>query len=203
MSSGLHFLTSEDFHIARGTKGNILCTQIPGFSLILFYSTNCDFCKALTPIFKKLPGTIGHCQFGMINVQTNKQCVIMSKETIAPITVVPYIILYVDGKPYMRYKGPYVQQEISKFVLEVAQKVQKQEKFTKADTHVQKSKNSIPQYTIGHPLCGEDDVCYLDFNEAYGGSAKPTNQGPQHRSQLPSQAGMAGSGRNNMYTGQN
>ena len=30
----------------------------------------------------------------------------MSKKSISPITVVPYVILYVNGKPYMRYQGP-------------------------------------------------------------------------------------------------
>ena len=39
-------------------------------------------------------------KFGMINVSNNKQCVIMSRSTIAPIKVVPYI----NGLPdLMRY----------------------------------------------------------------------------------------------------
>lgn len=203
MSSGLHFLTSDDFAIARGTKGDILCTQLPGFSLILFYSTNCDFCKVLIPIFKQLPGTIGHCQFGMINVQQNKKCVMMSRQTIAPIKEVPYIVLYVSGKPYMRYKGPYNGQEISKFVLEVAQKVQKQEKFSKTDTRIQKQKGTIPQYTIGHPLCGEDDVCYLEFDEAYGAPKQQQQPGTRARTGPPPQAGMNNSGRGSTFTGPN
>ena len=125
--SGLLFLSNEDFNIAKGAKGNILCTSIPGFSLILFYSTQCPHCANLIPIFKKLPGTIGGCQFGIINVSTNKQCIKMSKETIAPVTYVPYIILYVAGKPFMRYQGPHEISEINRFVLEVAQKVNKKE----------------------------------------------------------------------------
>lgn len=202
MSSGLHFLTSDDFHIARGTKGDILCTQISGFSLILFYSTSCKFCDRLIPVFKQLPGTVGHCQFGMINVQQNKKCVLMSRQTIAPINEVPYIVLYVAGKPYMRYKGPYDKTEIAKFVLEVASKVQKQEKFSKTDDRIKKEKNTIPQYTIGHPLCGEDEVCYLDFDEAYGTPNNQQRPGTRTRTQLPQQAGMAQSGRQHVYTGQ-
>ena len=91
--SGLLFLSTEDFHLVKGTKGAIMTTNIPGFSLILFYSTQCEHCQSLIPIFKQLPGTVGGCQFGMINVSHNKQCVLMSRETIAPIRVVPYIIL--------------------------------------------------------------------------------------------------------------
>ena len=105
--SGLLFLTSDDFNVQRGVKGPILCNNIRGFSLILFYSTQCEYCQNLIPIFKQLPGSVGGCQFGMINVSHNKQCVLQSRETIAPITEVPYVIMYVNGKPYIRYKGPH------------------------------------------------------------------------------------------------
>jgi hypothetical protein len=102
--SGLLFLSSDDFLIGKGTKGDILCNSIPGFSLILFYSTQCSHCQTLIPIFKKLPGTINGCQFGMINISTNKECIRMASNTIAPIIYVPYIVLYVQGKPYTQQR---------------------------------------------------------------------------------------------------
>lgn len=164
--SGLLFLSSEDFTVAKGSKGNILCHDLKGFSLILFYSTQCVHCQSLIPIFKELPGTIGGCQFGMINVSTNKMCVRMSKQTIAPIKYVPYIILYIDGKPFMRYNGPHDGREIRRFVVEVANKVQNKQKFS--NENVNKPKKGIPEYTIGIPLCGPGDkVCYLNFDDAY------------------------------------
>ncbi len=159
--SGLLFLTSEDF----GIKGDTLCTNIQGISLLLFYSTQCEHCKMLTPIFKSLPGTIGGCQFGMINVSNNKSCVKMSRETISPITYVPYIVLYVNGSPFMRYNGPHVLSEIQRFVLEVANKLQNKQKFTEEIISKHTSRE-IPPYTIGLPVCN-DSVCYLDFDEAY------------------------------------
>ena len=168
--NGLLFLTSDDFEIARGTKGNILCNKIRGISLVLFSSTQCHHCRNLIPIFKKLPGNISGCQFGMINVSSNKKCVAMSQETITPIKYVPYIILYVDGRPLMKYDGPHESGEILRFVVEVTQKIQSKQKFSdskklKKDT---KADTSIPGYTIGHPLCGPDDkVCYLEFDTAY------------------------------------
>jgi thiol-disulfide isomerase/thioredoxin len=163
--NGLLFLSSEDFTISKGTKGNILCTSIPGFSLILFYSTQCSHCQKLIPVFKRLPGSIGGCQFGMINVSSNKTCVQMSKDTVAPITYVPYIILFVNGRPLLRYNGPHDLVEIKRFVVEVAQKIQNKQKFS--EKVVQDPRGGIPAYTIGHPLCGQDDVCYLEFDEAY------------------------------------
>jgi hypothetical protein len=194
--SGLLFLTSDDFGIQRGTKGNILCTNIQGFSLVLFYSTQCSYCQSLIPIFKQLPGSVGGCQFGMINVSHNKQCVMMSRETIAPIKEVPYILLYVNGKPYMRYKGPQDQREIARFVVEVSQKVQTNQNFSKDDKRIKEDpRGGIPAYTIGRPLCGPDDkVCYLEFNNAYG----QDNTGPDRsrlRQQLPSESGMGMAGR--------
>lgn len=166
--SGLLFLTSDDFTVTRGTKGDIMCHNIPGFSLILFYSTQCQHCQTLIPIFKKLPGTIGGCQFGMINVSSNKSCVNMSKETVAPITYVPYIVLYINGRPFMKYQGPHDSGEIRRFVLEVAQKVQSKQKFS-SEKVKEDVRGDIPAYTIGHPLYGPDEkVCYLDFSDAYG-----------------------------------
>jgi hypothetical protein len=164
--SGLLFLTYEDFFIGKGTDGPILCNQIKGLSLILFYSTQCTYCQKFIPIFKRMPGSINGCQFGMINVSQNKQCVLMSKETIAPITYVPYIILYVNGKPYMVYNGPYDENEIKRFVIEVANSIMKRQKMDSEDK-VKRVGKSIPEFTIGIPLCGEDERCYLEFDDAY------------------------------------
>jgi len=164
--SGLLFLSSDDFYTTKGTKGDILCNTISGFSLVLFYSTQCHWCKKLIPIFKSLPGTIGGCQFGIINVSVNKQIVAMSKKTITPIKYVPYIVLFINGKPFMLYQGPYDANELRKFIFEVSQKVNNKQQFSK-DKVKEKITGKIPAYTIGKPLCGEDGVCYLDFNEAY------------------------------------
>jgi thiol-disulfide isomerase/thioredoxin len=163
--SGLLFLSSDDFVLSKGTKGNILCTSIPGFSLILFYSTQCPHCQNLLPIFKRLPGSINGCQFGIINVSTNKTCIRLSKDTISPITYVPYIILYINGRPFLRYSGPPVESEIRRFVFEVAQKVQSKQKFSNEQVK-EDVRGHIPAFTIGIPKCDED-VCYLEFDDAY------------------------------------
>lgn len=195
--SGILFLTSNDFQIQRGTKGPILCTNIQGFSLVLFYSTQCEYCQTLLPKFKVLPGSIAGCQFGIINVSNNKQCILMSRQTIAEINEVPYMLLYVNGRPYMRYKGPHDAGEIGRFILEVSRKVQSNQNFEKTDKRIKEDpKGGIPAYTIGHPLYGPDDkVCYLEFDDAYG----QDHTGPQHarpRQHLPQQAGMGLTGRN-------
>ena len=51
-------------------------------------------------------------------------------------------------------------------VFEVSQKVNSKQQFSKEDVKEAPRKN-IPAYTIGNPLCGEDGVCYLEFDDAY------------------------------------
>lgn len=169
--SALLFLTDEDFFVGKGTKGPILCTNIPGFSLLLFYSNKCPHCKALDPIFRSLPGTIQGCQFGMININTNFNCVRLSKSTISPITYVPSIILYVNGRPFMRFvsKTTATREDLTRFVLEVGQKLQNQHKFSAEDGVKEDPRGKIPEFTVGHPLFGDDEVTYLEFAEAYPG----------------------------------
>lgn len=164
--SGLLFLTKDDFNIKEGSKGELLCHNIKGISLILFYSTQCPHCHTFIPCFKRLGGTIGGCQFGMINISKNREVVMMSKKTIAPIEYVPYVVLYVNGIPFMRYDGPQDEREIRNFVTDVANQLQTKEKFS--SEKVKQTGKGIPAYTIGKPLVGCDgNVCYLEFDEAY------------------------------------
>lgn len=168
--SGLLFLTADDFSVIKNddpNKNDIMINNVDNFSLILFYSTHCQHCQNIIPIMKKLPGTVTGCQFGMINVSVNKKCVQMSRNTIAPIKYVPYIVLYVNGRPFMKYQGPYDINEIQKFVVAVSQKIQTKQKFDDDENVKENVRGGIPEYTIGHPLCGKDKVCYLDFDDAY------------------------------------
>jgi thiol-disulfide isomerase/thioredoxin len=166
--SGLLFLEHSDFFLDKGQQGTVLCTNIKGFSLVLFYSTVCEHCHTFIPIFKKLPLSVGGCQFGMINISKNKPLIAMSNETIAPVKYVPYIVLYVNGRPFMRYDGAREEDAIRKFVFEVAKKVQNKEQFSSEKVKNPSKGDGIPAYTIGKPLCGDGDgVCYLSFDDAY------------------------------------
>ena len=196
--SGLLFLTADDFTVENGTKGKILCNPIPSFSLVLFYSNQCKHCKTLVPIFKKLPGTIGGCQFGLLNVGTNMKVVQKSKGTVTEIQYVPLIILYINGKPFMRYAGKYNQAEIVQFVVSMSKRVQTKEAFVnknnslKPDPNIKEDpRGGIPAFSIGKPLKGDGrfDVCYLEFQNAYSKQLKNPKLIKRAPS-LPSGAGM-------------
>ena len=169
--SGLLFLTANDFDVISDNKNNnILINNINGFSLILFYSTQCTYCKTILPIMKQLPGTINGCQFGMINVGRNKDVIRMSQNTITPLTYVPYVILYYNRKPYMRYDGPHDISEIQNFVYEVANSIKRQLETQNISIEEEKEKTySIPDYCIARPTRGgmKEKICYINFSEAY------------------------------------
>lgn len=159
------FLSTDDFYTTNGTKGKLLCNTISGFSLVLFFSNKCPHSREVLPVFNKLPGTIGGCQFGTINVSTNKDIIAKSSDTITAIKYVPYIILYVNGKPFMLYQGPNTIEHMQKFIVEVSKKINNRQEFSSSEIK-QKSRIQIPNYTIGIPKC-DDEILYYEFEEAY------------------------------------
>jgi hypothetical protein len=165
--SGLLFLKYSDFHIARGMEGKVLCHRIPSFSLILFYSTVCEHCHEFLQIFKKIPGSVNNCQFGIINVSSRdgKPIVDMAKETVSPLKFVPLILLYYNGIPMIRYNGPKNMDIIQKFIVYTAKNIMDNNKKLLMNGNQNMRMNSklkIPEYCVGNPLYGDDEnVCYL------------------------------------------
>jgi thioredoxin-like negative regulator of GroEL len=176
--TGLLFLQSNDFKLIDGMKGPIMTTQIKGISIVVFYSSKCIHCQKLLPVIKNLSNSIQGCQFGIVNVGNSKECILLSRNTKNPINVVPYIILYINGRPYIRYQGPHTEQEITNFIVEVTTSAAANynSKETTKNTGNERANNKqmakqgskIPSYCLGHPICGDgEDVCYLEFDEAY------------------------------------
>jgi len=190
-------LTYKDFFIADGTRGKILCTKVKGICLVMFFSPACDYCKHFLPSFDKLSKTLNGCMFAIMNVNQNKPIIGMSKNTIIPITYVPYILLYVDGKPFMRYDGPKDENEIKRFIFEITRKFSIQNKFAsqkqvpnqkiqidKNTTIDARQENEIPAYTIGIPKTGgAKQVCYFNYDEAYSNTTQNAQQQQQQKQQ--------------------
>lgn len=174
----LLFLTKDDMRVVVSPKGKtLLCHQIRGYSMILFHSSRCEYCKELIPIFKRLPMRMEGCHFGMFNVDVDRETMALCKKM---TDHVPYIVLYSDGEPYMSYNGPPDEVTICQFIVEVAQAKQSKQKFAsqqKAQVIEQPPGKQIPAYCLGNPLCGKDNVCYLEFDTAYVAMRK---QPPNH-----------------------
>ena len=176
--SGILYLTKEDFFIGKGIKGPLLYTSIKGFSLLLFYSDNCKHSRNVLPIFKRLPSCISNCVFGMCNIDKNRTAIELSKKTIAPINYVPYIVLCIDGKPHICYKGPPELDDIKRFIFDVSVNYSKRisamsqgSNPTKAGLATSRGSlyedknHGIPVFSLGVPLYGDDNVTYLIFND--------------------------------------
>ncbi len=168
MNSSLLFLSEQDFSIQQGKKGYLLCNNLPGISLVLFFSNKCQHCNEVFPVFKVLSQQIHGCKFVLINVSNNQNVARMSQKTIAPITHVPFIVLHVNGRPLMKYNGEKSVQAIGDFVSQVLSQIQDKRNFS-STTKIDYGEASIPQYAAGIPfnLVCDEEQCYLTFSEAY------------------------------------
>lgn len=159
----LLFLSADDFSLSQVSNDTtIMKNPIQGFSLVLFYSAQCEFSRRLVPIFNQMPESLSGCYFAMINVTTakNRKIINMSQRSNTTITHVPLIILYFNGEPCLRYDGdnPTID-TLTKFVIEVSTSFYKENTFNQATS-------KIPSFTIGVPKC-EDGVCYMEYKRAY------------------------------------
>src|SRR5438105_828544 len=103
MFSSLLFLMDDAFTLRQSKTDRLLCNNLPGISLVLFYSDDCKHCEDCIPIFEQLPNNLNGCAFAIVNLDKNKKLVELSRDTLLQIEYVPLIVAYVDGKPYVRY----------------------------------------------------------------------------------------------------
>jgi hypothetical protein len=180
MSNNIIFLSSNDFFVGEGSKGKVLCTNVKDLILVMFHAdlNKCKYCEEALPEFKQLPLAISSCRFALVNLNRNLEIVKMANETIAPFSYVPYMILYVNGRPFIRYDGDRNVKDMADFVIEVIArlKTNTNNNFANAPVKKVKQENEIPPYTIAIPysvVCDDDaGVCYLKYDEAYKSGKK-------------------------------
>lgn len=178
-------LRHDDFNIQQGTKGPILCTGIKGMSLTMFWSPGCNICKALFPIFQQLPQIVNGVNFCLLNINENQQVLSMSSQTIAPIEVVPYIVMYVNGTPFLQYDDEPTGQKLIQFIQYAMGLVETKKSFIDKGGKVES--NAIPPYSIAKPYLSfhcDDDKCYLTYKNAYPGAKTDGNNGNDSRGGL-------------------
>jgi hypothetical protein len=168
-SPNLQFLRSQDFYLDEGTKGKVMCNNTKGFCLVLFHadSSRCTHCEECIPEFKKLPYKMGGVKFALVNVNRERDVVQMSAVTISPITYVPYIVLYINGRPTFRYDGERTTEKMLEFLNDVMSSLQSKTAFVN-NPNV-RIESEIPAYSIGIPanvVCdAEKGVCYLKYED--------------------------------------
>lgn len=159
------YLTDKDFSITQGKKGYLLATKISGVSLVLFYSTRCKHCPSVISIFQYLQNRIRDCRFALVNVGTYHRVVEMSKKTLTNIDHVPFLVMYLNGVPFYKYKGNKDASSIENFVLDVLSRTQNHPSF------INKKTESLEEnYGIGIPfnvVCDRDECCYITARDIY------------------------------------
>lgn len=165
-------LGTTDFDIREGNKGQALCIKYPELTFVFFHADadRCAHCHELLPEFRKLPYIISGCKFALVNLNKFPEIVKMSKSTTTPLEYVPYLVLYINGRPFIRYEGDKNLQSLAEFVSEFMTRLKSQTNFVSTQKAT-KLQDEIPKYSIAIPysvICDEDKgVCYLKYDEAY------------------------------------
>lgn len=118
---GITFLTQDNFTLQNG--GQKMACDIDGICVVLFMSDKSAPCKKFWPIYTKISNKEQRVTFTSVDVGNNRKIIQMSKSTKTPIINVPYIVLYVDGRPYSIYKGKNEQEPFINFINDVVQRI--------------------------------------------------------------------------------
>lgn len=183
--SSLSFLESRDFFIKQSKlkDGNIMCNKIHGMSVCFFYSPNCPYSKQLLPVFKNI--RINNVHLAFVNVELQRQVVLMSQHTKAPIRFTPVITMYYNGTPYCNFDNSKSMNghTIEQFILNCGSQIQKilkaQEEVARSQPpHLRNQQYHIPDYSLGIPVSNDpENVTYLlwkEFIERY--EVEPTRK---------------------------
>lgn len=184
--NSLLFMTHDDFGVMydKVLRTNILTTAITqGMSMVLFYSPQTPASRHALQLFKQFPMHLG-CTFAAALVTGN--LIQKAQMTNTPITYVPYIILYYNGVPKLEYRGDKTIADVVAFITQVTQHFTNNtaSQFFQKSNNVHPREKMIPAFSIGRPKC-DDDVCYIEFNDAYKDGVQVTSCTVPQQSLMP------------------
>lgn len=120
--SSISFLDSSNF-VLIGNQNKSLGVNISGPLLVFFKMPSSPPCQEFEPTFAKLSGTDKRVSYGVIDVQRHKDVVLWSRNTSTPITGVPILILYLNGKPHAKFNGTKNIPSLQNFISQALQTV--------------------------------------------------------------------------------
>lgn len=173
-------LTVSDFTLVHETKGPVLTLNIKGVVLVLFWSPGCSICKELIPNFQHLPQVMRSIKFCALNINQNQQILTMAKQTSSPIEYVPYIVLYVNGKPFLQFDDNPTLEKLIAFVQYATKLIESKKQFIDKGAKIE---SDVQKYTFGvpyHDLKCDDTVCYLSSATSSNVSAFKSGEGSDY-----------------------
>jgi thiol-disulfide isomerase/thioredoxin len=199
-------LTTEHFRIAEvrsqrdGTSGikKILTLQIKEPTLVYFYSPNCPHCTTTMPVIFRIAENTAIFRVCTMNIGTNRNVSVASRETTTPVTAVPLLIAYNGGRPVSIFRGDRTYDRILDFLVSVKTELEKEGRSTAINfvnraspSAGRQGKSGEQKYEehdiaefkqdLGVPynLVCDKDMCYLQFGQAFGETN--VNQVPESR----------------------
>lgn len=88
-------LTSKDFTVINN---ELVLINSHGFSLVFFSAQHCSYCDEFKPDFDFVSSRVTGCNFFFCDMSQEKQLEQMSQYTKTPITYVPLVLLFANGK---------------------------------------------------------------------------------------------------------
>ena len=175
-ASGIIELHAESFKKIKGNRGFVLgIPNAQNLTLLMFYSIQCTYCDQAMPeleklsrfvIDKNLPINIAVC-----DIMKNKKVIQESADTVDPIKFVPYMPIYLDDKPYLRYNGKKTAEEMLNYLIEVLKRVSTRQKFVQRQQVKEEEQSHVSQAEgVPYNVVCEGDVCYLTQDELFGTS---------------------------------
>lgn len=175
MNTNIIYLSSRDFGVDQAPKGPVLVNSQKGIMFCLFHADpdKCSYCLETIPEVKRLALKMPAVKFGFVNLNRDRDVYLMSTKTIAPIDRVPFIILYVNGRPLMRYDGDKKAESMLTFLGEVISRLNNKKDFFenknfRLDSDIPTFINT-PQFNV---VCDtEKGVCYVESGKLFESSA--------------------------------
>lgn len=174
-------LNADAFRKLKGSKGYVLgIPNAENLTLLMFYSTQCEYCDQAMPELARLSRHLREnnlpIQVAVCDVGKNRAVIKEAADTVDPIKYVPYTVIYLKDKPYVRYNGNKVAEEMFKYLIEVMRRIDTRQQFVRADSRQEEEDKDEeqPQSGLGVPynMVTEQSVCYLTNEEALGMAPK-------------------------------
>ncbi len=174
MNNNILYLQTRDFGVDDAPKGKVLVNNQKGVMFCMFHADldKCQYCADTMPEWKKLAIKMPGVKFGLCNLNHHRGVWEMSRQTFAPIDRVPYILLYVNGRPLMRYDGEKRADVMMAFLNDVINRLNSTDKKGFFENKNVRIESDIPTFTNTpqfNVICDSKDggVCYLDSGKAY------------------------------------
>ncbi len=165
-------LGNDHFYLEDGKKGKLLCTSQKDLLFVFFYKGDgsCKSCKEMMPEFQQLAKYVPEIKYAVVNVDEQKDVIRKSLKSISPIKYVPYLIVFAQNKPFLRYDGGKTLNDMVAFLKDLLARIPKSALNSIGSTVSSKFESEVPVFAGGgipyNVVCDKNSgICYLTFED--------------------------------------